>query len=134
MMFHQAMRIHGVLWNATQVTKEKFDANFMFEEFMRTNGRRALPLLIPAAVEQSRRRTHLGDLTDHGAWAECARAYTVQNQTPLTQRFAAMGRMEETINQCRTAATCQSVFNEHIARVEGVSGFEEELFIEEEDL
>lgn len=100
---------------------------------MRTNGRRAMPLLIPAAVDESRRHTHLGDLSDHGAWAESARAYAVQNQTPLTQRFAAMGRMEETINQSRTAATCQSIFNEQIARIEGISGFEEELIIEDDD-
>lgn len=133
MMFHQLMRIHGVLWNATQVTKEKLDSHFVFEEFMRTNGRRAMPLLVPAAAEQSGRHTHLSAIMDHGAWAESARAYAVQNQTPLTQRFAAMGRMEETINQSRTATTCQNVFNEHLARVEGIAGFEEELIIEEEE-
>lgn len=132
-MFHQLMRMHGVLWNATQVTKEKLDTKFINEEFMRINGRRAMPLLIPAAAEEARRHSHLAHLVDHCAWAESSRAYAVQHQTPLTQRIASMGRMQETINQTRTGGTCQSLFNEHIARIEGICGFEEEPSVEEED-
>lgn len=132
-MFHQLMRMHGVMWNATQVTKEKLDTQFIFEEFMRINGRRAMPLLVPAAAAASRRETHFSNLVDHCAWAESARAYCVQHQTPLTQRAAAMGRMEETIAQTRSAATCQGIFNEHIARIEGISGFEEEPHIQDEE-
>eukprot|EP00796_Vickermania_ingenoplastis_P013283 gene13283-9124_t len=132
MMFHQLMRIHGVLWNATSVTKEKLDTPFIYEELMRTNGKRTMPLLIPAATEEARRATHLADLADHCAWAESSRAYAVQYQTPLTQRIASMGCMQETASQTRNSATCQNLFNEHIARVEGICGFEEEPLLDDD--
>lgn len=100
---------------------------------MRINGRRAMPQLIPAAAQETRQQTHFSLLADHCSWAESSRAYAVQNQTPLTQRIAAMGRMEASINQTQSAATCQSLFNEHIARVEGISAFEEEPFLDGSD-
>lgn len=125
MMFHQVMRAHGVFWKATNATKEPLNAQFVMEEFMRTNGRRCMPLLHPAAAEEGQQTSHFSNLVDHCAWAESSKAYAVQQQTPMTQRIASMGRMEDTITQTRTAVTCQNLFNEHIARVEGIAGFEE---------
>ncbi len=124
-MFNQLQRIHGTLWDATRVTKEKLDYEFVREEMMRVNGRRAMPLLIPAAAEQNIQQTHWNSLCDNGAWSDSMRAFTVQNQTQITMRAAAMGRMAETINQSRVGSTVQVMFNEHISRVEGISGFEE---------
>lgn len=132
-MFHQLMRSHGTLWAATQITKEPFDTNFVKEEFMRVNGRRAMPLLIGASAEENLNDSHLAHLTDTFAWTESARAYGVQRQTPLTQHVAAMGRMAETINQSRSAATCQSLLNEHIARTDGLSSFDEDPTHEREE-
>lgn len=132
-MFHQLMRTHGTLWAATQVTKEKMDVAFVKEEFMRVNGRRAMPLLIGAAADENLNETHLAHLTDHCAWTESARAYAVQHQTPLTQHVASMGRMAETINQVKTASTTQSLFNEYMARIDGISYFEEEPLVDEDD-
>ena len=125
LMFNQLTRMHGTLWDATRVTKEKLDGAFVREELMRVNGRRTMPLLIPATAEQNVHQTHWNQLCDNGAWTDSMRAYSVQNQTPLTQRVAAMGRMAETITQSRTGSTVQVLFNEHIARMEGISGFEE---------
>lgn len=133
-MFHQLMRIHGTLWTATSVTHEKLDLNLVKEEFMRTNGRRAMPQLVGAAARVSEwGDSHLTSLSDHCSWAESGRAYAVQRQTPMTQHIAAMGRMSETIPQCRTAVTCQSLFGEHMCRIDGVSAYEEEPLINEED-
>lgn len=133
-MFHQLMRMHGVLWNATQATKEPMDAQFIFEELMRINGKRAMPLLIPAAAEMAQKRgTHFSDLTEHCAWTDSSRAYAVQQQTPFTQRVAAMGRMEESIQQVRHTSTCQTLLNEHLARIEGTSTFEREPIVEEDE-
>lgn len=132
-MFHQIMRSHGTLWAATQVTKEKLDLPFVKEEFMRVNGRRAMPLLVGAAADENLNESHLAKLTDHCGWTESARAFAVQRQTPLTQHIAAMGRMTETINQAKTASTTQSLFNEHMARVDGISSFEEEPLLEDDE-
>ena len=132
-MFHQIMRSHGTLWAATQVTKEKLDLAFVKEEFMRVNGRRTMPLLVAAAASENLNESHLAHLTDHCGWTESARAYAVQHQTPLTQHIAAMGRMAETINQAKTASTMQSLFNEHMARIDGISFFEEEPLIEDDE-
>ncbi|KAG5495448.1 hypothetical protein GH5_03109 [Leishmania sp. Ghana 2012 LV757] len=132
-MFHQLMRTHGTLWAATQVTKEKLDLAFVKEEMMRVNGRRAMPLLIGAAAKENLNDTHLVHLSEHCAWSESARAFAVQRQTPLTQHIASMGRMAETITQAKTTATSQLLFNEHMARVDGISEFEEEPIIEDKD-
>ncbi|KAG5496205.1 hypothetical protein JKF63_02506 [Porcisia hertigi] len=132
-LFHQVMRIHGTLWAATQVTKEQLDLAFVKEEMMRINGRRAMPLLVGAAAKENLNDTHLTHLTEHCAWAESARAYAVQQQTPLTQHIASMGRMSETITQAKTASSGQLLFNEHMARIDGISEFEEEPIMEEED-
>ncbi|RNF23809.1 uncharacterized protein Tco025E_02710 [Trypanosoma conorhini] len=131
MMFHQLMRCHGTLWAATQVTKEKLDYNFIREEFMRSNGRRTMPLLIGAAAEENLHELHLTHLTEHCAWGESARASAVHRQTPLSQHIGAMGRMSETIHQTKTAATMQNLFNEHLSRIEGISSFEEEPLIDD---
>lgn len=133
MTFHQLMRSHGTLWAATQVTKEKLDLSFVKEELMRVNGRRAMPLLIGAAAEENLNDAHLVHLTEHCAWAESARAFAVQRQTPLTQHIAAMGRMSETINQSKAASSVQTLFNEHLSRIEGIATFEEEPVFEEEN-
>lgn len=132
-MFHQLMRSHGTLWAATQVTKEPLDLAFVKDEMMRVNGRRAMPLLIGAAAEQNLNDTHLVHLTEHCAWTESARAFAVQQQTPLTQHIAAMGRMAETITQAKNASTSQLLFSEHMARVDGISEFEEEPLLDEEE-
>ncbi|KAK7199751.1 hypothetical protein NESM_000021200 [Novymonas esmeraldas] len=132
--FHQLMRSHGTLWAATQVTKEPLDVAFVKEEMMRVNGRRAMPLLVGAAAAQSLHDTHLAHLTEHCSWTESARAFAVQHQTPLTQHIAAMGRMAETITQSRTACTSQLLFNEHMARIDGISEFEEEPLLEDEEI
>lgn len=131
-MFHQIMRSHGTLWAATQVTKEKLDLAFFKEECMRVNGRRTMPLLVGAAADENLGNTHLAHLTEHCGWTESARAFAVQHQTPLTQHVASMGRMAETINQARTASTTQSLFNEHMARIDGISYFDEEPLLEED--
>ena len=125
LMFNQLTRIHGTLWDATRITKEKLDFNFVREEMMRVNGRRAMPLLIAAAAEQNIHQTQWSTLCDNGAWTDSMRAFAVQNQTPLTQRTAAMGRMSETIGQSRIGSSVQVMFNEHVARTEGISGFDE---------
>ncbi|CAG9580219.1 conserved hypothetical protein [Leishmania major strain Friedlin] len=132
-MFHQLMRSHGTLWAATQVTKEKLNLAFVKEEMMRVNGRRAMPLLIGAAANENLNDTHFTHLTEHCAWTESARAFAVQRQTPLTQHIASMGRMAETITQAKTASTSQLLFNEHLARIDGISEFEEEPFVDDED-
>ncbi|CBZ29532.1 conserved hypothetical protein [Leishmania mexicana MHOM/GT/2001/U1103] len=132
-MFHQVMRSHGTLWAATQVTKEKLNLAFVKEEMMRVNGRRAMPLLVGAAANENLNDTHLAHLTEHCAWTESARAFAVQRQTPLTQHIASMGRMAETITQAKTASTSQLLFNEHLARIDGISEFEEEPIMEDED-
>ncbi|KPI90818.1 hypothetical protein ABL78_0051 [Leptomonas seymouri] len=132
-MFHQIMRSHGTLWAATQVTKEKLDLAFVKEEFMRVNGLRAMPLLIGAAAEENLNESHLAHLTDHCGWTESARAFAVQRQTPLTQHIASMGRMAETISQAKTASTMQSLFSEHMARTDGISLFEEEPLLDDDD-
>ncbi|CBH18525.1 hypothetical protein, conserved [Trypanosoma brucei gambiense DAL972] len=131
-MFHQLMRCHGTLWAATQVTKEQMDYNFIREEFMRVNGRRAMPLLLGAAANENLHQSHLSHLSEHCAWGESARALAVQRQTPLSQRVAALGRMAETIHQVKTASTVQNLFNEQISCMEGISSFEEEPLIEGE--
>ncbi|EAN80412.1 uncharacterized protein TEOVI_000860100 [Trypanosoma equiperdum] len=131
-MFHQLMRCHGTLWAATQVTKEQMDYNFIREEFMRVNGRRAMPLLLGAAANENLHQLHLSHLSEHCAWGESARALAVQRQTPLSQRVAALGRMAETIHQVKTASTVQNLFNEQISCMEGISSFEEEPLIEGE--
>jgi hypothetical protein len=132
MMFQQLMRTHGTLWAATQVTKEPLDYKFVEEEFMRVNGKRAMPLLLGAAASQNLHNSHWNHLSDNFAWTESARAFAVRYQTPLTQRAASLGRMSETIQQARTASTCQLLVNEHIARIEGITGFEEEATIVDE--
>lgn len=132
-MFNQLMRSHGTLWAATQVTKEPLDVSFVKEEFMRVNGRRATPPLIGGAADENLNNAHFTHLTEHCAWGESARAYAVQNQTPMTQHVAAMGRMAETINQSKTAATSQSLFNEHVARCDGISAFEEEPILDDKE-
>ncbi|KPA84685.1 hypothetical protein ABB37_01193 [Leptomonas pyrrhocoris] len=132
-MFHQIMRSHGTLWAATRVTKEKLDLAFVKEEFMRVNGRRTMPLLVGAAAEENLNESHLAHLTDHCAWTESARAFAVQRQTPLTEHIASMGRMAETINQAKTASTTQSLFNEHMARIDGINSFEEEPLLDDDD-
>lgn len=126
MMFQQLFRMHGTLWAATQVTKEKLDYKFVEAELMRVNGKRAMPLLIGASASQDLHQSHFNHLSDNFAWTESARAYAVRHQTPLTQRAAAMGRMAETINQAKTASTCQLLLGEHMSRIEGISSFEEE--------
>ncbi|EPY35084.1 hypothetical protein STCU_01258 [Strigomonas culicis] len=131
-MFHQLMRNHGTLWAATQVTHEKLDNQFIKEEFMRVNGRRAMPLLLGAAASENLSETHLNHLTEHCAWAESARAFCVQQQTPMTQHVAAMGRMAETVNQAKTATSAQTLFNEHMARIEGITTFEEEPILDDD--
>lgn len=133
-MFHQLMRVHGTLWAATKVTKEPLNYDFVKEEFMRVNGRRAMPLLLGAAAGENLNDSHLAHLTEHCAWAESSRAYAVQHQTPVTQHVASMGRMRETITQTRTSVTGQTLFNEHISRVDGISGFEEEPLLDDEDV
>ncbi|CCW62796.1 unnamed protein product [Phytomonas sp. EM1] len=133
MMFHQLMRSHGTLWAATQITKEPLDLAFVKEEFMRVNGRRRMPLLIGAAADERMGETHLAHLTEHAAWAESFRAFTVQRQSPLTQHIAAMGRMSETIPHTRSVTTSQSLFNEHMAHIDGISTFEEEPILDEEE-
>ncbi|GET91478.1 hypothetical protein, conserved [Leishmania tarentolae] len=132
-MFHQLMRSHGTLWAATQVTKEKLNLAFVKEEMMRVNGRRAMPLLVGAAANENLNDTHLAHLTEHCAWTESARSFAVQRQTPLTQHIASMGRMAETITQAKTASSSQLLLNEHLARIEGISEFEEEPILEDED-
>lgn len=132
-MFHQVMRLHGTLWAATQVTQEKLDYSFVQEELMRQNGRRTMPLLIDVAASENLGQLHLTHLTEHGAWTQSARSFSVQNQTPLTQRFASMGRMSETINQVRTATSAQLLVSEHLARMDGITGFEEEPLLEEDE-
>ncbi|EAN85804.1 hypothetical protein C3747_55g196c [Trypanosoma cruzi] len=133
MMFHQLMRCHGTLWAATQVTKEKLDYNFIREEFMRVNGRRTMPLLIGAAADENLHGMHLTHLTEHCAWGESARASAVHRQTPLSQHIGAMGRMSETIQQTKNSATMQNLFNEHLSHIEGISTFEEEPLVEDEN-
>ncbi|CAD2216292.1 hypothetical protein AGDE_00352 [Angomonas deanei] len=125
-MFHQLMRSHGTLWAATQVTKEPLDYQFVKEEFMRTNGKRTMPLLIGASADENMSESHFSHLTDNYAWTESSRAYAVQRQTPLTQHVASMGRMAETLVQSKTSSTSQTLFNEHIARIEGITLHEEE--------
>jgi hypothetical protein len=125
-MFQQLMRTHGTLWAATRVTKEKLDVKFVTEEFMRTNGRRAMPLLNGAAAAHNLHHTHLAQLSDHMSWTESARAYAVRSQTPFTQRVASMGRMHETLPQVRASCTAQSLFLEHMSRIDGITTFEEE--------
>ena len=126
MMFHQLMRTHGTLWAATQVTKEKLDYKFIEEEFMRVNGRRTMPLLVRSASKQNLHETHLAHLSDNYSWCESKRAYIVRNQTPITQRVAAMGRMADTIQNTKTNCASQLVVSEHLSRIEGISAFEEE--------
>jgi hypothetical protein len=129
-MFQQLLRMHGTLWAATQVTKEPLNYQFVEEEFMRVNGKRAMPLLIGASADQNLHQTHWSHLADNFAWTESSRAYAVRNQTQFTQHTAAMGRMAETIQQARTATTCQLIVTEHLSRIDGISGFEEEANFE----
>lgn len=126
MMFQQLLRTHGTLWAATQVTKEPLNYKFVEEELMRVNGKRAMPLLIGASAQQDLHNTHWNHLSDNFSWTESARAYAVRHQTPFTQHVAAVGRMAENINHARSASTCQLLVNEHMARIEGIAGFEEE--------
>lgn len=125
-MFQQLQRMHGTLWAATQVTKEPLNYKFVEEEFMRVNGKRAMPLLIGAAADQNLHHSHWNHLADNWAWTESSRAYAVRNQTQFTQHVAAMGRMAETIQQARSSTTCQLMVTEHLARIDGISAFEEE--------
>lgn len=132
MMFQQLLRSHGTLWAATQVTKEPLNYKFVEEEFMRVNGKRAMPLLIGAAAQQDLHHSHWNHLNDNFSWTESSRAYAVRHQTPLTQHAAAMGRMSETIQQARSATTCQLIVNEHLARIDGISGYEEEPTLDDQ--
>ncbi|CCW70626.1 unnamed protein product, partial [Phytomonas sp. Hart1] len=134
MMFHQLMRSHGTLWAATQLTREPLDLGFVKEEFMRVNGRRCGPLLTRAAAEKGGLgESHFTHLTEHAAWGESFRAYAVQQQTPMTKHIAAMGRMGETIAQARSATTAQGLFLEYMAAIDGISTFEQESTLDEEE-
>ena len=125
-MFQQLMRTHGTLWAATRVTKEALNYDFVQQEFMRVNGRRAMPLLIGAAASNDLHMSHLAHLSDNMSWTESSRAFTVRNQTPFTQRVASMGRMNETIPQVRAGSSSQALFLEHMGRIDGITAFEEE--------
>ncbi len=120
-MFQQLYRMHPTLWSATRITGEKLDADFVLEEYMRINGHRAMPLVIPEVSTQKLQRSHWNDLHDSCAWATSFRAYTLRNQTPITQRAAAVARMEESLKVAKTGSSTQNMFLEHVARVEGLS-------------
>jgi hypothetical protein len=126
MMFCQVQRSLPLMWDATQVTKEKLDRHFVQEELMRVNGQRSMPLLVGAAAQFDCHKTHLNELQDACAWSESARAFGVRFQTPVTQHVAAMGRMSETISSARIGVTCQSSFLEVVAKQEGIAKFDME--------
>jgi hypothetical protein len=119
MMLMQTQRMLPTLWQATQITKEKLDARFVKEEFMRVNGHRQLHLLLGDVAMQQHQHTHWHKLHSTNAWAESHRAYSVTNHSPVTQRFADIGRLHDSIPNVRVATTAQAVVLEHIARTEG---------------
>jgi hypothetical protein len=119
-MFMNAQRMLPTLYQATQLTKEKLDAKFLKEEFMRINGHRQLHLLVPGIAQQKHQYTHWNRLNSACSWAESHRAYSVSHHTPLTQRFADVGRMSDSIPNIRVSSTAQNVVLEHIARQEGI--------------
>lgn len=120
MMMHQAFRMLPTLWNATQLTKEKLDANFVFEEFMRVNGHQQQHLLLPEVAGQHHYQTHWHWLHSTLAWAESSRAYSVRQHTPMTQRCADVALLQDSVTNVRTAATGQALVLEHIARQDGI--------------
>jgi len=124
-MLQHLYKIHGTLWAATQITREPLNGAFVKEEFMRINGSRQMPLLIPESCENNLPMSHWNHLAEHHAWAESARANAVRSQTPLTQHIASMGKMQSTVNTLRAAGSMQAMVNEHIARIEGTAAFEE---------
>ena len=133
MMLQQAQRMLPVLWQATQVTKEPLDLRFVKEEFMRVNGHHQQHLLLGAVANQRHHQTHWNQLHSTNAWAESNHAYSVVNHSPLTQRFADIGRMHDSIPNVKLLATNQAVVAEQIARQEGTFFFEVEIKAEDDD-
>lgn len=123
-MFFQAMRALPVLHQATAVTREPLNWAFLREEFMRVNGYRQMPLLMTHVSRQTHQHSHWNHLISNTSWAESARAYAVRSQTPLTQRYAAVGRLEAALPPTRVAVAAQNIFLEHMSRVEGICSFE----------
>ena len=123
-IFFAAMRAHPVLRQATDLTHERLDFHFIREEFMRVNGFRQMPLLMHEAAQATGKFSHWNALLSSTTWVESKRAFTVRNQSPLTQRYCAMGRLAASMPATRTAASAQNLFLEHMDRVEGISSFE----------
>lgn len=118
------MRAFPVLHAATKVTKEPLTWAFLREEFMRVNGYRQMPLLLPKTSQQIHQYSHWNNLIGTTAWAESGRAYAVRAQTSLTQRYSAVARLEAALPSTRVAAAAQNIFLEHMSRVEGISSCE----------
>ena len=124
MMMFQAQRMLPTLWQATQVTKERLDEQFVKEEFMRVNGHHQQHLLVDGATDPDLHFQHWRRLHSTLAWAESFRAYEVGHKSPLTQRFADVGLMKNSIPNVRRTATAQKIFEEHVARTEGTFSYE----------
>ena len=101
------------------VTKEKLDAQFVKEEFMRVNGHQQQHLLIGPVADQRHHMTHWHALHDTCAWADSHRSQSVRTHTPLTQRYAAVGRLANSIPNTKISSTNQLLVLEQIARQEG---------------
>lgn len=127
-LFQQLYRTHGSMWQATRATKEKLDYKFVSEEMMRVNGQRTMPLLIGGSADYNIHNAHWNEFMDGGAWKESMRAYMVKNQSTITRKAAAMGRMAETTPNTKTGIITQTSFMEHVGRVEGTNSCEEEPF------
>lgn len=134
LMFQQAYRMLPTLWNATRVTKEKLDVDFVKEEFMRVNGHQHHHLLHGDVAAQIHQQTHWHHLHSTLSWAESGRAHSVSNHTPLTQRCADVARMHDSVPNVRTSATAQALVLEHISRQEGIFLYEIDVQAEEEEL
>lgn len=123
--FLQTMRALPVVREAVALTHEPLSWALLREEFMRVNGCRQMPLLLYHTSGQIHQRSHWNNLIGTTNWAESARAFAVRAQTPLTQRFASIGRLDTPVPPTRVASSAQNIFLEHMSRSEGISTFDE---------
>ena len=133
LMMQQAQRMLPTLWQATQLTKEPLNGRFVEEEFMRVNGHQQLHLLVGPVANQRHQHSHWHRLHSTNAWADSARSYATSSKSPLTQRFADLGRMHDTIPSVRVSATAQNVVMEQIAREEGIFLYEPDVVHEADE-
>jgi hypothetical protein len=125
-IFQSTSRALPSIYRATKITGEKLSGALIREEFMRINGHRSMPLLIPDCAAVRQQNSHWVSLHDSCAWAVSGRAFCVRNQTQFSQHAAAIGRLEVSVPHVRQAATMQIMTLEHVARSDGIATQSEE--------